>query len=158
MLRDRGFDALVMLDEPALDAAAGTLGIERSWNSLRTLGAPWGLHVFCAVPWEVIDRAAPDVLSFDLALAPVDGSGARALRRLLCRGGRVVWGVVAVDRKESARVPASRLAAAIAWCSADSEQSLLPASCETGRQRPSREGHVARTVDQVAARCRTPVR
>jgi hypothetical protein len=157
-LRELGLDALVIVDEPALDRVADMPGIERSWDPLRALGGPWGLHVCCPVPWDVIDEAAPDVLSFDLVLAPVDRRASTSLRRLLTGGGRPAWGVVPVDRHERSHVAFDRLDAALACCGADGEQSLLTASRGTGRQAPRREDDVARILAQLAARRRAPVR
>lgn len=157
-LDELGLDALVIVDEPALDLVAGLPGVERSWDPLRALGTPWGLHVCCPVPWDVIDEAAPDVLSFDLVRAPVNRRASTSLQRLLCDGGRVAWGALPVDRDEHAYVPTGRLDAALACCGADGEQSLLTASCGTGRQPPRREDHVARVIAQLAARCRMAVR
>lgn len=157
-LRELGLDALVVIDEPALDLVAGMPGIERSWDPLCGLGRPWGLHVCCRVAWDVIDEAAPDVLSFDLVRTPVDRRAAASLRRLLRGGGRTAWGVLPVARDEPAHVATGRLDAALACCGADGAQSLLTASCGTGRQAPRREDHVARVLAQLAARRRTPVR
>lgn len=157
-LRELGLDTLVIVDEPALDRVADMPAIERGWDPLRALGAPWGLHVCCPVPWDVINRAAPDVLSFDLVLAPVDRRGSASLRRLLRGGGRVAWGVLPIDRDERAHVATGRLETALACCGADGAQSLLTASCGTGRQPARRENHVARMLAQLAVRCRAPVR
>jgi hypothetical protein len=157
-LRERGFDALVIVDEPALHLVADRPGIAASWDPLRTLGTPWGLHVCSVVPWDIIDDVAPDVLSFDLVRAPVDRRGGASLRRLLRGGGRAAWGVLPVDRDESADVAAGRLDAALACCGADGDRSLLSAACGTGRQPPRREGHVAGRLAQIAARRRSPVR
>jgi hypothetical protein len=157
-LRARGLDAVVVVDEPALDRLAGTPAIARSWDPLRAVAAAWGLHVCCRVPWDVVDEAAPQLLSFDAVRTPVDGRAAVSLRRLLTRrGGRVAWGVLAVDRSEAADVAAARLDAATARCGADGAQSLLTASCGTGRQPPRRESRVARVLGELAARRRTPV-
>jgi len=153
-LRERGFDTLVMVDEPALQAVAGIPGIERSWDPLRALGAPWGLHLCCAVPWDVVDRAAPDVLSFDLVPAPLDRRGATALRGLLRRGGRVAWGVLPVHREDPSPVVTGRLDAAVGRCGADGAQSLLTASCGTGRQAPRREDHIVHALTELACRRR----
>lgn len=158
-LRERGVDALVVVDEPALDLVGAVPGMEASWDPLRTLGTPWGLHVCCAVPWDVIDAAGPDLLSFDLVRAPVDRRAASSLRRLLRAGGRVAWGVVAVDRDDDGGdIAAARLDVALACCGADGAQSLLTPSCGTGRQPLPREDYVARVIAQLAARCREPVR
>jgi hypothetical protein len=156
-LHELGLDALVIVDEPALELVADTPGIERSWDPLRAVGTLWGLHVCCPVPWDVIDEAAPDVLSFDLVLAPVDRRASASLRRLLDGGGRAAWGVLPVDWDERAQVATGRLDAALACCGADGAQSLLTASCGTGRQAPRREDDVARVLARLAARCRMPV-
>ena len=57
-----------MVDEPALHVF-GTEGIERAWDPLRAGAPAWGLHLCGPVPWDMVERAEPDVLSFDLALA-----------------------------------------------------------------------------------------
>jgi len=157
-LRERGLDTLVIVDEPALHAVAGMSAIERCWDPLRALGAQWGLHLCCAVPWDVVDRAAPDVLSFDLVAAPVDRRAATALRGLLRRGGRVAWGVLPVHREEPSSAGRDRLAAAVGRCGADDgAQSLLTASCGTGRQSPRREQRIARALLELAGRRRALV-
>ncbi|CAN5581435.1 hypothetical protein BH20ACT17_BH20ACT17_14200 [soil metagenome] len=156
-LHERGLNTLVMVDEPALGAVAAMPGIERCWDPLRALGAPWGLHLCCAVPWDVVDRAAPDVLSFDLVAAPVDRRAATTLRGLLRRGGRVAWGVLPVHREEPSTAGSDRLAAAVGRCDADGAQSLLTASCGTGRQSARREQQIARGLRDLAGRRRAPV-
>src|SRR3954454_23137551 len=90
-LRARGLDALLVVDEPAL---ASRPAPETVWDPLRAVAPAWGLHLCCAVPWETVDRAAPDVLSFDLALNAIDRRGARVMARHLPRGGRVAGGGV----------------------------------------------------------------
>jgi len=71
-LRERGLDALLVVDEPALAAHPMP---PRVWDPLRAVAPAWGLHLCCAVPWHIVDRAEPDVLSFDLAAGGVDRSG-----------------------------------------------------------------------------------
>ena len=119
----------------------------------------WGLHLCCAVPWHIVDRAEPDVLSFDLAAGGVDRSGARVLTRLLARGGRVAWGVLAAHRPaERAAHAAWRLSAALARLGASpatvGASSLLTASCGTGRLSPRREAEVTAALAYVASAAR----
>src|SRR4051794_28984498 len=91
-LRARGLDALLVVDEPAL---ASRPAPETVWDPLRAVAPAWGLHLCCAVPWETVDRAAPDVLSFDLAVNAIDRRAARVLARHVARGGRGPRGGVA---------------------------------------------------------------
>src|SRR3954469_2882112 len=126
-LRARGLTALLVVDEPALASAQPS--DERGWDPLRAVAPAWGLHLCCAVPWALVERAAPDVLSFDLALGAPGREGARVLARHLARGGRaalgvrarplarggrVAGGVLAAPRRERAAHAAWRLAAALA--------------------------------------------
>src|SRR4051794_20653258 len=82
-LRVRGLRALLVIDEPALAARPAP---ETVWDPLRAVAPAWGLHLCCAVPWAVVERAEPDVLSFDLSVAGLDRHGAQALARHLARG------------------------------------------------------------------------
>lgn len=109
-LAARGLDALLVVDEPALHLF-GTRGVETAWDPLRAVAPAWGLHLCCAVPWDLVERAQPDLLSFDLALAPVDR---RAAEGLLARGGRIAWGALAVHRDEHAEDALARLRPALA--------------------------------------------
>ena len=108
-----------------------------------TLGTPcgrcapaWGLHLCGPVPWDVVERAEPDVLSFDLTLAPGEP---RVLRRIQARGGRIAWGVLAPHRA-GVRFPLP---------DADGADSLLTAACGTGRMSLSRELEIARALRSV---------
>jgi hypothetical protein len=154
-LRVRGLRALLVVDEPAL---AGRPAPEAVWDPLRAVAPAWGLHVCCAVPWDVVERAEPDVLSFDLAVNALDGDSARVLARLLARGGRVAWGVLAAHRPERAAHAAWRLSAALARLGASpaavGPSSLLTASCGTGRLSPRREAEVTAALAYVAASAR----
>lgn len=151
-LAERGLDALVVVDEPALSALPALREPERAWDPLRTAGAVWGLHLCCAVPWELVDRAAPDVLSFDLAHARVDARGAAALERLAARGGRAALGVLAPHLPETARDAERRLADLGALVPGG--QALLTASCGTGRVAPARELELAATLRRLARAAR----
>lgn len=145
-LRERGLDVLLVVDEPGLTAVFDGGDVDDAWDPLRSVGATWGLHVCCAVPWDVVDAAAPDVLSFDLVLAPIGRRGGTALRRLAARGGRVIWGLLPVEREESEVVTASRLNTALAQSGIDGSRSLLSASCGTGRVSPRREAALAKAL------------
>ncbi|MDO8212197.1 hypothetical protein [Conexibacter sp. CPCC 206217] len=150
-LSARGLDTLLVVDEPALQLF-GTRGIEQAWDPLRAVAPAWGLHLCCAVPWDVVERAQPDLLSFDLALAPLDRRAAEALRRLLARGGRIAWGVLAAHRDEGVAEAVGRLRAALARLGGEgvAQRSLLTASCGTGRLSLEREHAVAGALADVA--------
>ena len=150
-----GLDALVIVDEPALDRF-GPREIEIAWDPLRAVAPAWGLHLCCRVPWEAVERAAPDLLSFDLALSELDARGASALRRLLDRGGRIAWGALAVDRAEGADHAIRRLGRVLARIGAGGERSLISASCGTGRVSMRREAEIAAVLDETAHRLRDP--
>jgi hypothetical protein len=154
-LRVRGLSALLVVDEPALAARPTP---ESVWDPLRAIAPAWGLHLCCAVPWNAVARAEPDILSFDLAANPLDRSAARALAHHLARGGRVAWGVLAAHRPERAAHAAWRLSAALARLGASPAAvgpvSLLTASCGTGRLSPRREAEVTAALAYVAASAR----
>jgi hypothetical protein len=154
-LRVRRLDALLVVDEPAL---AGRPAAATVWDPLRAVAPAWGLHLCCAVPWDVAERAEPDVLSFDLAVNPIRAVAARTLARHLARGGRVAWGVLAAHRPERAAHAAWRLSAALARLGASpaavGPSSLLTASCGTGRLSPRRESEVTAALAYVAAAVR----
>ncbi len=133
-----GFDVLVMVDEPALHL----FGVD-AWDPLRAVAPLWGLHVCGPVPWDLVGRAEPDVLSFDVALAPPDE---RVLAHLVGRGGRIAWGVVQPHRAEHGLHALQRLAArrdAGAW-------SLLTPSCGSGRMSVRREHELATALWDAA--------
>jgi hypothetical protein len=154
-LRTRGLNAVLVVDEPALAARAAP---ETVWDPLRAAAPAWGLHLCCAVPWDVVERAEPDVVSFDLAVGGLDRRGARVLARHLARGGRVAWGVLAAHKAERAAHAAWRLSAALARLGASpaavGPSSLLTASCGTGRLSPRREAEVTAALAYVAASTR----
>jgi hypothetical protein len=137
-----GHDALVIVDEPALHLF-GTGEVDAVWDPLRAVAPTWGLHLCGSVPWHTVVVAQPAVLSFDLALAPVEGEAADALRALLAGGTRVMWGVVQPHRGEHGLHGSARLAAAVAATGATGSQSLLSASCGTGRMSVRREHEIA---------------
>ncbi|HEX6024106.1 MAG TPA: hypothetical protein VFZ00_19095 [Solirubrobacter sp.] len=133
-----GFDVLVMVDEPALH-----LMTIDAWDPLRAVSTLWGLHVCGPVPWELIGRAEPDVLSFDLSLAPPDEA---VIAHLVKRGGRIAWGVVQPHRPEHGLHALQRLAGrrdAGRW-------SLLTPSCGSGRMSVRREHEIATALWDAA--------
>jgi hypothetical protein len=144
-LAERDLDALLVVDEPALHLF-GTDGIERAWDPLRAIAPVWGLHLCGPVPWDVVDRAEPDVLSFDLALARPGAAGTRVLDRLVARQGRVAWGAVQPHRAEHALHGMARLRPA----PAGGEHSLLTASCGSGRMSLRREHEIATALFDCA--------
>ena len=155
-LRARGLDAVLVVDEPALAACPMA---PRVWDPLRAVAPAWGLHLCCAVPWGLVDCAEPDLLSFDLAAGGVDHAGSHVLVRLLARGGRIAWGVLAAHRLgERAAHAAWRLSAALARLGATpasvGPRSLLTASCGTGRLTPRREAEVTAALAYVSCAAR----
>lgn len=158
-LRDRGLHPLLMVDEPALEAAAPSpADAVRTWDPLRAVAPAWGLHVCCRVPWDVLEHARPDVLSFDLAgTGPLDLRGARVLERTLRRGGLVAWGICPVGSADEVGPAARWMAEAMATLGARGigrdtllSRSLVTPSCGTALAEPARERRLAEVVDAVA--------
>lgn len=159
-LTERGLLPVLVVDEPALQAVApSALDATRAWDPLRVVSPCWGLHVCCAVPWPLVDRAEPDVVSFDLARHGLDSRATASVARLLRRGSRIAWGAVAVDgsRGEGPADGARRLAGAVAALrdhGIDPEAalagSLLTPACGTGPATPDRERRIASTLRTVA--------
>ena len=106
------------------------------WGPLRAVAPAWGLHLCGPVPWDVVERAEPDVLSFDLTLAPGDS---RVLRRMQARGGRIAWGVLAPHRA----------GVQFSLPDADGAKSLLTPACGTGRMSLARELELAKALRSV---------
>jgi hypothetical protein len=148
-LRERDLAALLVIDEPSLHAI-GTRGVDEAWEPLRAIAPAWGLHVCCAVPWELVRQVAPDVLSFDLAAQPLDRRAARALAALLDGGCRIAWGVRSAHRAEGAADALARLEAVAERLAVPGAQSLLTAGCGTGRMSIRRELDVAAALAQAA--------
>jgi hypothetical protein len=108
-----------------------------------------GVHLCCAVPWDVVQRAAPDVLSFDLTLGLEDG-GAEAVRRLVAGGTRIAWGVLAPHLPDADADAAGLLDVAIARTGVAPTMSLLTPTCGTGRMAPRREVAVSTALGELA--------
>lgn len=159
-LAARDLDALLVVDEPALPQFGGAAEeVAAVWDPLRVVAPVWGLHLCCAVPWETVAAARPDLLSFDLALGPLDARGADELGALLARGGRVAWGVLAAHRAEQAADATRRLRAALAQVGGEEagRRSLLSASCGSGRVTVAREAEVALALLDTARALASPV-
>ncbi|HVW46629.1 MAG TPA: hypothetical protein VHA76_06230 [Solirubrobacterales bacterium] len=141
-LADLNLDAVLVIDEPAL-AVFGTDGVEGAWEPLRSAAPAWGLHLCCHVPWDVVERAGPDLLSFDLALDRIDDEAGAALRLLADRGAWIAWGALRVASTERAGDARRRVGEALAAIEIDPARSLLTASCGSGRVSPGREREIA---------------
>jgi methionine synthase II (cobalamin-independent) len=150
-LAERGLTTVLIVDEPAL-AVLGTSATEGVWDPLRAAAPLWGLHICCPVPWDLVERTGPDVLSFDLALGPVNRRGALALERLAARGTRIAWGVVAAHRVEAPDAAARRLTEVLARSPSTAEAGLLTPSCGTGRLSVARERDAAAILRELAGR------
>ena len=73
------------------------------------------MHVCCRVPWDVVEHARPDVLSFDLAATgPLDRHASRSLERILRRGSRVAWGICPIGTDDEVGPAARWMAEAMA--------------------------------------------
>jgi len=127
-----------MVDEPALHLLSTD-----AWDPLRAVAPLWGLHLCGPVPWAVVARAEPDVLSFDLSLAPPDED---VLAHLVARGGRIAWGVVQPHRSEHGLHALQRLSAR----HDDGPWSLLTPACGTGRMSLRREHEIATALWDTA--------
>jgi hypothetical protein len=107
--------------------------------------------VCCAVPWDVVEAADPDLVSFDLAATDVDRRAAAGLSRLVARGASVAWGVLPAHKAAGARHGFLQLTAALSRVHVPAAQSLLTAGCGTGRLSVRREQAVAEALAEVAA-------
>ncbi len=147
LLAEQGLAALVVVDEPGLAALADDPGVAVVWDGLRFAAPAWGLHVCGPVPWDLVDAAAPDLVSLDVATRAVDARGGASLGALVRRGGRVVWGCTPADGAGGPVRARARLAAALAAVTAASpvglgallRASLVSPACGTGAGRPAGE-------------------
>jgi hypothetical protein len=160
-LGDLGLSALVMVDEPGL-MAAHQIGSEVSvWDPVRAAAPAWGLHVCGEVPWGLLEAAEPDVISYDLARSGCGHVAQAVLRRLIRRGGRIMWGAVDPVAVESTSLVADRVGAAVRavagrrWRTQDvAAASLISGSCGTGGVGIGAEAQVADRLRAVATRLR----
>jgi len=165
-LRERDLDPLLVVDEPALESAAPSPAkAADTWDALRAVAPAWGLHVCCRVPWDVVERARPDVLSFDLAgTGGLDRHASRTLERMLRGGTRVAWGISPVGSGDEVGPAARWMAEAMATLGARGigretllARSLLTPSCGTALAPAARERRLAEVVDAVAGAGRAVV-
>jgi tRNA A-37 threonylcarbamoyl transferase component Bud32 len=162
-LTEIGLDAILMVDEPDLASAGLTAADISLWDPLRRVGSGWGLHVCGRVPWELVDAAEPDLISFDMTREGVSAAAVVVLERLVARGGRVMWGVVdPVDPGAPADV-AGRIAvvtsALTGWRPppAIAAASLVSPSCGTGWLSDAAEHRVADVLTAAAAAARDAI-
>jgi hypothetical protein len=155
-LRELGLATVLVVDEPALEVF-GIEGVERVWDPLRAPASVWGLHLCCRVPWQVVERAEPDLLSFDLAVNPVVGEAATALRAHAARAGWIAWGSLPVAEEEDPGRGIERLTEAVDRLAVDPSRSLVTPACGTGRVSVARELALAAQVAAAAgSRGRAP--
>lgn len=159
-LAELGFDAVLVIDEPGVAAAglgAADIGV---WDALRVAVGAWGLHVCGEVPWDLVDAAEPDLISFDLTHDRLCGPARWTLTRLIARGGRVIWG--AFDPVAPSSVNAAVVLITSAFTSFKGSvdapaASLVSASCGTGLVSIADELVLAARVRSAAAGIRTGV-
>jgi hypothetical protein len=163
-LATRGFDALLVVDEPGLAHA----GLDPSspddvavWDPLRNTGASaWGLHTCGAVPWALVRAVAPELVSFDVVRHGLNSEAQVALNALLTRGTRVAWGVLDPVDPEGSEVVAGVASVCISALAVGrtpeqvAARSLLTPSCGTGRLSANRE-HLIAAVLQAAVMATT---
>jgi hypothetical protein len=155
-----GLEVLLMVDEPGVAGAGLSVDDVAVWDPLRAVAGAWGLHVCGALPWPLIDAAAPDALSFDLSRGALEPDAHPLLTRLADRGGRIMWGVVDPVRPGDAGEAAARLIAAMASLgdegrpSAVARASLVSPACGSGRLSVQSELRLAATLAAALAAVR----
>jgi len=156
-LRDLGLGALVVIDEPGLMAAQHLGGAAAAWDALRVAAPAWGLHVCGEVPWPLVDAAEPDVISYDVVRYGCGRGAHPVIRRLMRRGGRVMWGVADPAAPDGPSLIVDRVCAAARsvagrrWRTADVlDASLLSGTCGSGGVDVGAERRLARHL-RVAA-------
>ena len=152
-LHDLGLGALVVVDEPGLMAAHRQGARTAAWDALRAAAPAWGLHVCGEVPWQLLDEAEPHVISYDLIRYGCGRAAQAVIRRLMRRGGRVMWGVADALSPESPSLIVDRVCAAARavagrrWRTADVlDASLLSGTCGTGGVDVTAERRLARDL------------
>ncbi len=159
-LAELGFDAVLVIDEPGVAAAglgAADIGV---WDALRVTAGAWGLHVCCEVPWDLVDAAQPDLISFDLTHDGLCGPARWTLTRLVARGGRVIWGAFDPAAPSSVNAAVALITSAFASFKGSLDApaaSLISASCGTGLVSIANELVLAARVRSAAATIRTGV-
>jgi hypothetical protein len=160
-LAGHGLAALVMIDEPGLMEAHRAGSTPAVWDALRTAAPAWGVHVCGEVPWPLVDAAEPDVISYDVSRFGCARAAQAPIRRLMRRGGRIMWGATdptgaAPPEWTAARVwSAARAVAGRRWRTADVlAASLLSGACGTGGVDVEAEQEMARVLEWAATRLR----
>ena len=160
-LAELGLSALVMIDEPGLTAAQRVGATPAVWDALRAVAPVWGVHVCGEVPWRLVDAAEPDVISYDLARFGCGPGAQTAIRRLMRRGGRIMWGAIdpATVGPPSWTVAlvcaAARAVAGRRWRTMDVlDASLLSGSCGTGGVDEEAEHELAGALGVAASMLR----
>jgi hypothetical protein len=150
VLRDSyALDTLLVVDEPGLGALASGAAAAHAWDPLRAVATAWGLHVCSAVPWDVVEAAAPDLISFDLRLGLTD-DGAAAISRLAAHGTHIAWGLIAPHEPGTDAEAPALLDSALARTGVPGTNSLLTPTCGTGRMAPRRETAIATALGHLA--------
>lgn len=158
VLAERGFDVVLVVDEPRLASVADFASLSGVWEPLRAVAPAWGLHVCGRAPWRTLERAAPDLLSVDVAGHGLDREGAAARARLLRSGASIAWGVIPTSGAGAATGALaglghllSRLAEAGVDPARVARRSLLSASCGTGANTEDEEHAVAGALARTTA-------
>jgi hypothetical protein len=156
-LAELGLSGLVMVDEPGLMAGHDAGADPTVWDALRGAAPAWGLHVCGEVPWDLLDVAEPDVISYDLGRYGCGPTARTVISRLIRRGGRIMWGAADPARAESpaqiiGRVGAAARAVAGADRSAEDVvlASLLSGGCGTGGVECQAERRLAAALEAAA--------
>ena len=138
-LRALGLAALVMVDEPGLMAAQRAGATVALWDPLRAAAPGWGLHVCGEVPWGLVDAAEPHVISYDLGRFGCVPAARAVIRRLMRRGGRIMWGAIDPAAAETPPQTVGRVCAAARAVAGRRlrtmdvlDASLLSGACGTG--------------------------
>jgi hypothetical protein len=157
-LRELGLGALVVVDEPGLMAAHRQGATAAVWDPLRAAAPGWGLHVCGEVPWRLLDAAEPDLISYDLIRYGCGRAAQAVVRRLMRRGGRVMWGAADPLAPESPSLIVDRVwatargVAGRRWRTADVlDASLLSGTCGTGGVEVTAERRLARDLGVAAS-------
>ena len=152
-----GLAALVMVDEPGLMAAQRAGATVALWDPLRAAAPAWGLHVCGEVPWGLVDAAEPHVISYDLGRFGCVPAAHAVIRRLMRRGGRIMWGAIDPTAAETPSQTVGRVCAAARAVAGRRlrtmdvlDASLLSGACGTGGVDAEAERAVAHGL-QVAA-------
>lgn len=159
-LRDRGAETLLVVDEPGLDATAGTgLDHRAAWKPLRSVAGAWGLHVCCRPPWSVLADARADVLFVDLRTHRLGMEGSEAVAGLVGRAGRIGLGVLPLARRyhtaAAGAYAAVRAVTSLAGVELDAAtiaaSSFVTSVCGSGGSSPAVERRLAASAAEVSA-------